>query len=67
MANKYACSKCKCTGAKSLIPYKIIEDRNGESIKFVAQLCERCYKEIFEKKDEPPRESEEEIKEEGTD
>ena len=64
MASKYACSKCKCTGSKSLIPYKIIEDRNGESVKFVAQLCERCYKEIFKQKDEPPRDSKEEVKEE---
>ena len=49
MTDKYTCSKCKCAGAKSLIPYKIIEDKNGESVKFVAQLCERCYKELFEK------------------
>lgn len=48
MADKHMCMKCKCAGAKSLVPYKIIEDRDGESVKFVGQLCERCFKELFE-------------------
>ena len=47
MADKYICMRCKSAGAKSLIPYKIIEDKNGESIKFCGQLCERCFKELF--------------------
>ena len=41
MEDKYACMRCKCSGAKSLVPYKIIRDDNGESVKFVGQLCER--------------------------
>lgn len=52
MADKYTCMKCKCTGAKSLISYKIIEDRDGMSVKFLGQLCERCFKELFENKTE---------------
>ena len=51
MDNKYMCMKCKCAGAKSLVPYKIIEDRDGESVKFKGQLCDRCYKELFDKTD----------------
>ena len=53
MADKYACMRCKCSGAKSLVPYKIIRDDNGESVKFVGQLCERCYKELFETNEAP--------------
>ena len=48
MADNYTCMRCKCAGAKSMIPYKIIEDKDGESIRFKGQLCERCYKELFE-------------------
>jgi hypothetical protein len=53
MEDKYACMRCKCSGAKSLVPYKIIRDDNGESVKFVGQLCERCYKELFETNEAP--------------
>lgn len=52
MENKYMCMKCKCAGAKSLVPFKIIEDRDGTSVKFRGQLCERCFKELFEEKTE---------------
>lgn len=48
MEKNYTCKRCNCSGAKSLIPYKIIKDTDGESVKFVMQLCERCYKELFE-------------------
>lgn len=48
MADKYMCMKCKCAGAKSLVPFKIIEDRDGMSVKFRGQLCERCFKELFD-------------------
>ena len=44
---KYICMKCKCAGAKSLVPFKIIEDRNGESVKFRGQLCEKCFNELI--------------------
>ena len=39
--------KCKCAGAKSLVPFKIIEDRDGESVKFRGQLCEKCFNELM--------------------
>lgn len=52
MDNKYMCMKCKCAGAKSLVPFKIVEDRDGMSVKFRGQLCERCFKELFEDKTE---------------
>lgn len=52
MDNKYMCMKCKCAGAKSLVPFKIVEDRDGVSVKFRGQLCERCFKELFEDKTE---------------
>ena len=48
MADKYMCMKCKCAGAKSFMPFKIIEDRDGMSVKFRGQLCERCFKELFD-------------------
>ena len=44
---KYICMKCKCAGAKSFVPFKIIEDRNGESVKFRGQLCEKCFNELM--------------------
>lgn len=53
MEDKYACMRCKCSGTKALVPYKIIRDDNGESVKFVGQLCERCYKELFETNEAP--------------
>lgn len=49
MSEKYICMKCKCAGAKSLVPFKIIEDRDGMSVKFKGQLCEKCFKELLEK------------------
>lgn len=52
MDNKYMCMKCKCAGAKSLVPFKVVEDRDGMSVKFRGQLCERCFKELFEDKTE---------------
>jgi DNA-directed RNA polymerase subunit RPC12/RpoP len=47
MANEYVCSKCKKPGSKKSIPYKIIYDTDGMSVKFIGQLCEDCYKKIF--------------------
>lgn len=44
---KYICMKCKCAGAKSLVPFKIIEDRDGESVRFRGQLCEKCFNELM--------------------
>ena len=58
MENKYACMKCKCAGAKSLIPFKIIEDKDGMSVKFRGQLCERCFKELFEDKEKEKKNEE---------
>ena len=51
MGDKYICKRCKAAGAKSLIPYKIVCD-DGNTTKFMGQLCERCFKEIF---DSPPK------------
>lgn len=47
MSDKYVCLRCKSAGAKSLVPYKIIEDRDGSSVKFKGQLCEKCFNELF--------------------
>ena len=47
MANEYACSRCKKSGSKKSIPYKIVYDTDGMSVKFIGQLCEDCYKKIF--------------------
>lgn len=58
MDNKYMCMKCKCAGAKSLVPFKVIEDRDGMSVKFRGQLCERCFKELFEDKKEEEKNAE---------
>ncbi len=44
---KYICMKCKCAGAKSLVPFKIIEDRDGMSVKFRGQLCEKCFNDFM--------------------
>ena len=51
MEDKSVCSKCGMSGAKTFIPYKVIYD-NGELIKFKKQLCERCFEELFETKEE---------------
>ena len=47
MSEKNICMRCKSAGAKSLVPYKIIEDRDGESVRFRGQLCEKCFNELF--------------------
>ena len=47
MSERYVCMKCKCAGAKTLVPFKIVEDRDGESIKFRGQLCEKCFNELM--------------------
>ena len=47
MSDKYTCMKCKTSGVKSMIPYKIIEDIDGESVRFKGQLCERCFNELI--------------------
>ena len=49
--SKYICMKCKCAGAKSLVPFKIIEDRDGQSVKFRGQLCEKCFNKLFKEKE----------------
>ena len=61
MADKYACSRCKMSGTKRFIPYKVIKDENGESVKFIMQLCERCFKELFETDEAPAPSTEEKI------
>lgn len=48
MADLYSCKRCGTAGIRKLIPYKIIRDDNGESIKFMGQLCENCFEEIFD-------------------
>lgn len=58
MSDKYTCMKCKCAGAKTLVPFKIVEDRDGMSVKFRGQLCERCFKELFEDKKEEEKNAE---------
>lgn len=63
MADKYVCSKCKMSGAKKFVPYKVIYDDNGESVKFMAQLCERCFKEIFDTSKAPAQSTDEKIAE----
>ena len=50
MTKDYVCSKCKKTGDKNIIPYKIIKEtvnKDDTIVKFIGQLCEDCYKEIF--------------------
>ena len=46
------CSICKKTGTKQEIPYKIIRDTDGMSIKFVGAICNTCYDEIMKKKEQ---------------
>ncbi len=53
MADNYVCSRCKMSGNKGAIPYKIIRDIDGTSVKFVGQLCNKCYKELFETNETP--------------
>lgn len=67
MADKYVCSRCKESGSKGMIPYKIIKDVDGMSVKFIGQLCNKCYKELFETDDAPAptAEEKEEEKKEG--
>lgn len=60
MADKYVCSRCKESGSKGMIPYKIIKDVDGMSVKFVGQLCNKCYKELFEMNTAPSTEEKEE-------
>ena len=47
MSEKYICMKCKSAGVKTLVPFKVIEDRDGESVKFRGQLCECCFNELL--------------------
>ena len=47
MSEKYICMRCKSAGAKTLVPFKVIEDRDGQSVKFRGQLCERCCNELL--------------------
>ena len=51
MDKDYICSKCKKSGDRNAIPYRIIKetiDKEGGHIKFCGQFCEGCYKEIFQ-------------------
>jgi len=59
MTDKYICMRCKSADAKTSVPYKIIENRDGESIRFKGQLCERCFKELFEDKENVEKKKEE--------
>ena len=47
MSEKYVCMKCKAAGAKSIIKYKIIEDVDGQFVKFIGQLCEKCFNDFM--------------------
>jgi len=47
MSEKNICMKCKTAGAKSIIRYKIIEDVDGQSVKFIGQLCEKCFNDFM--------------------
>ena len=46
MDNNYICMRCKVTGTKKDIPYRIIDNRD-EKIRFKGQLCNKCFDEIF--------------------
>ena len=50
--------RCKYAGAKSLVPFKIVEDRDGMSVKFRGQLCEKCFNELMA----PPQNTDDENK-----
>ena len=56
--DKTICTRCKEAGSKGLVPYKIIYDVDGQSVKFVGQLCTKCYKEIFEEQEKEDKVSE---------
>ena len=56
--DKTICTRCKEAGSKGLVPYKIIYDVDGQSVKFVGQLCTKCYKEIFEEQENEDKVSE---------
>ena len=59
MSEKYICMKCKSAGAKTLVPFKVIEDKHGQSVKFRGQLCERCFNELLAPAQSEDNESEE--------
>lgn len=59
MEDKYVCSRCKIAGDKNLVSYKIIRDIDGMSVKFVGQLCNKCYKDLFETNKAPAPSTEE--------
>ena len=63
MKELYTCKRCGMAGARKFIPYKIIRDDNGESIKFMGQICERCFDEFFGRA--PTTENENEKQEES--
>ena len=63
MEDKYACSRCGINGIKKLIPYKVIYNADGESVKFVKQLCEKCFKELFNTNKAPAPSTDEKIEE----
>lgn len=52
MSDKYICMKCKNAGVKKSIPYKIIQDDNGEGIRFIGNLCEHCFEELMKSQEE---------------
>lgn len=59
MDKNYICSRCKKVGGKNTNPYKIIKEtvaNDGSFIKFMGQLCENCYKELFQE-DEQKKET----------
>ena len=41
------CSICKKTGTKEEIPYKIIRDTDGMSVKFIGAICNECYDKVI--------------------
>lgn len=50
------CNICKKTGTKQEIPYKIIRDTDGMSVKFVGAICNDCYEELMKKKEQKKNE-----------
>lgn len=45
------CSICKKSGTKQEIPYKVIRDTDGTSVKFLGAVCNECYEKIMPKKE----------------
>lgn len=43
----YVCKKCGKTGTKKDVPYRIIDNRD-DRIVFKGQLCDDCFKKIFD-------------------